>query len=253
MLDRGDGIQRPHEQLYLSELTTQAAALGVDDRFGFSASGTTCRACSRRPTFIASRTPLPNRSVSPSSKPFTRACPSSPPASAAQIEIVTDDCGRLLPPGDAAVLADTLSTLIDDPASRRALGAAGPARRRAVPHRRSSCRDWKRSCARPSRRRWSENPLWFITSSPANIHRTRRGRRLLPVARFGTGAGGSGSRVDRPGRTRHGGRVGRHGPPYRRPLVGRRPRPHRRGEIDEFSAHASCSCNMCRMPGVTRV
>jgi glycosyltransferase involved in cell wall biosynthesis len=43
-------------------------------------------------------------------------------------EVVTEACGVLTPPGDAAAVAEALCGLIKDPARRRALGAAGPTR-----------------------------------------------------------------------------------------------------------------------------
>jgi glycosyltransferase involved in cell wall biosynthesis len=47
-------------------------------------------------------------------------------------EIVTPDCGVLLPPGDVAALRATLQQLIDDRERRSRLGAAGPLRARAL-------------------------------------------------------------------------------------------------------------------------
>jgi glycosyltransferase involved in cell wall biosynthesis len=47
-------------------------------------------------------------------------------------EIVTSDCGVLIDPGDPAALAAALTFLIDDPATRARLGAAGPARARSL-------------------------------------------------------------------------------------------------------------------------
>jgi glycosyltransferase involved in cell wall biosynthesis len=43
-------------------------------------------------------------------------------------EIVTPDCGLLIPPGERAALVEALRLLITDPDLRRRLGAAGPAR-----------------------------------------------------------------------------------------------------------------------------
>jgi glycosyltransferase involved in cell wall biosynthesis len=47
-------------------------------------------------------------------------------------EIVSEDCGVVLRPGDAAGLADVLASLMRDPERRRKLGAAGPARARQL-------------------------------------------------------------------------------------------------------------------------
>lgn len=43
-------------------------------------------------------------------------------------EVVTPDTGRLVPPADPAALADAVTELLDDPARRAAMGAAGRAR-----------------------------------------------------------------------------------------------------------------------------
>jgi glycosyltransferase involved in cell wall biosynthesis len=47
-------------------------------------------------------------------------------------EIVTPACGVLVAPGDTAALTAALQALMDDPARRATLGAAGPARARAL-------------------------------------------------------------------------------------------------------------------------
>ena len=47
-------------------------------------------------------------------------------------EIVTPACGVLVPPGDAEALRATLAALMADPQRRARLGAAGPARARAL-------------------------------------------------------------------------------------------------------------------------
>ena len=44
------------------------------------------------------------------------------------LEIVTPDCGVLVPPGDVRALADTLAALMESAGRRVALGSAGPAR-----------------------------------------------------------------------------------------------------------------------------
>ncbi len=47
-------------------------------------------------------------------------------------EIVNEDCGVLVEPGDAAALAAALGRLIDDPSARARLGATGPERARML-------------------------------------------------------------------------------------------------------------------------
>ena len=53
-------------------------------------------------------------------------------ASGGALEVIQDDCGCLIPPGDTPALVNTLSRWIADPALRRRLGAAGPARARFI-------------------------------------------------------------------------------------------------------------------------
>ncbi len=48
------------------------------------------------------------------------------------VEIITESCGRLVPPGDPVALAETLALLIDDPALRTRLRGHGPARASAL-------------------------------------------------------------------------------------------------------------------------
>jgi len=48
------------------------------------------------------------------------------------VEIVTDDCGILCPPGDSAAVAEALCALMADPSLRQRLSQAGPARARAL-------------------------------------------------------------------------------------------------------------------------
>ena len=48
------------------------------------------------------------------------------------LEVVDETCGVLVPPGGSAALARALSDLLDDPGRAARLGAAGPARARAL-------------------------------------------------------------------------------------------------------------------------
>jgi glycosyltransferase involved in cell wall biosynthesis len=53
-------------------------------------------------------------------------------AAGGALEIVTPECGILVPPGDVPALRAALQDLVREPARRRALGAAGPARAAAL-------------------------------------------------------------------------------------------------------------------------
>jgi glycosyltransferase involved in cell wall biosynthesis len=122
------GIQRPAEQRYLDEIQSQARDLGID----------------RRLRFLGERRDMPRLLAAadihcqPNLQPetFGSACiealyaglPVVSTRMGGAAEIVTDECGVLTPPNDPGALAAALSTLIDDPATRARLGAAGPAR-----------------------------------------------------------------------------------------------------------------------------
>jgi glycosyltransferase involved in cell wall biosynthesis len=61
-----------------------------------------------------------------------RRAPGGDHAAGAAPEILTAACGVLVEPGDPAALAAALAALIADGAARARLGAAGPARARAL-------------------------------------------------------------------------------------------------------------------------
>jgi glycosyltransferase involved in cell wall biosynthesis len=48
------------------------------------------------------------------------------------LEIVTNNCGKLVPPGDAAALASAINELIENPALRSELGKVGPAHAKSL-------------------------------------------------------------------------------------------------------------------------
>ncbi|MFO0951440.1 MAG: glycosyltransferase family 4 protein [Isosphaeraceae bacterium] len=122
------GVQRPQEQIYLDELKAQAAALGIDDRVRFLGS----RDDVPRLLAAADVHCQPNLGPEPFGIAYVEALYAGLPVVSTRMggaaEIVTEDCGVLVPPGDAASLADALGILMDDPSRRTRLGAAGPAR-----------------------------------------------------------------------------------------------------------------------------
>ena len=126
------GTQRPHEADYLRELKTFADGL----------------ACREQIRFVGERRDIarllaasdihcqPNTEPEPFGLAFVEALHASLPVVTSDLggvrEIVTPACGVLVPGGDAPALASALQELIDDPSRRAALGAAGPARARAL-------------------------------------------------------------------------------------------------------------------------
>jgi len=126
------GVQRPHEQEYLDELTASARAAGVADRVRFLGQ----RDDVPRLLAAADVHCQPNTSPEPFGIAFVEALYAGLPVVSTRMggaeEIVTDDCGRLVEPGDAGALAGTLETLIGDANLRARLGSAGPARAEAL-------------------------------------------------------------------------------------------------------------------------
>lgn len=122
------GVQRPHERAYLDDLRASARSLGIAERVRFLGQrGDVPRVLSAADVHCQ-----PNVSPEPFGIAFVEALYAGLPVVSTRMggaaEIVTDDCGRLTPPGDPGALAAVLSNLIDDPVTRARLGAAGPAR-----------------------------------------------------------------------------------------------------------------------------
>lgn len=132
------GIQRPHEARYLEEVKSVAAQAGVLDRIMFLGQRSDVPALLGAADIHCQ----PNSGPEPFGISFIEALYAGLPVVTTQIggarEIVTSECGVLVPPGDVTALAAALDTLVGDRERRRRLGSAGPARALSLsdPHRR---------------------------------------------------------------------------------------------------------------------
>ena len=122
------GVQRPHEQVYLAELMAAAKVAGIEGRVRFLGQ----REDVPKVLAAADIHCQPNTGPEPFGIAFVEALQAGLPVLTTRmggaVEIVTEACGILVPPGDAVALAEACSRLIDEPALRNRLGAAGPAR-----------------------------------------------------------------------------------------------------------------------------
>ena len=126
------GVQRPHEQAYLDEIQAAAAAGGIGDRVHFLGQ----RSDVPRLLAAADIHCQPNLGPEPFGITFVEGLYAGLPVVSTRMggaaEILDETCGVLVPPADPVALASALSTLIDEPATRARLGAAGPARASAL-------------------------------------------------------------------------------------------------------------------------
>jgi len=126
------GAQRPHEAELERELRALVGGLPCRDRINFLGE----RRDVSRLLQGADIHCQPNSSEEPFGVAFVEALYAAVPVVTSGIggapEIVTPECGILLPPRNHEVLATALQALIDDPARRRSLGAGGPARAAAL-------------------------------------------------------------------------------------------------------------------------
>jgi glycosyltransferase involved in cell wall biosynthesis len=126
------GAQRETEQTYLNELRQRAAAAGISGCVSFLGQR------SDVPRLLAAADIFcqPNIRGEPFGLVFCEALFARLPVVATAIggalEIVTEECGRLVPPSDAVALSASLRELIENVALRIQLGDNGPARASAL-------------------------------------------------------------------------------------------------------------------------
>jgi glycosyltransferase involved in cell wall biosynthesis len=122
------GVQKPEEHAFLEELKKLAKSIEIEDRVRFIGQR------SDIPDILAA-TDIhcqPNLAPEPFGLAFVEALAAGRPSVGinygGSAEIITPECGRLVPPDDLFVLSKTLSDLIHDPKLRDDLGRHGPAR-----------------------------------------------------------------------------------------------------------------------------
>lgn len=124
--------QRAHERAYAAELQVAAAAPGTGDRVRFLGERRDVPALMRAADIHCQ----PNTGPEPFGLAFVEALYAGIPVVTTDLggarEIVTGDCGILVPAGDDAAAASALNRLVQDRALRGRLGASGPARARAL-------------------------------------------------------------------------------------------------------------------------
>jgi glycosyltransferase involved in cell wall biosynthesis len=126
------GAQRPHEQEYLQRLRLRAGELGIAARVRFVGQR------SDIPDLLAAADIhcQPNALPEPFGIAFVEALAAGLPVVTFRLggapEIVNDEVGILVQPGDVRALAEALRALMSDGALRGKLGAAGPARARSL-------------------------------------------------------------------------------------------------------------------------
>jgi glycosyltransferase involved in cell wall biosynthesis len=122
------GGQRPHEVEYFNELKEAAERLKIADRIRFLGQ----RSDVERLLAAADIHCQPNTGPEPFGIAFIEALLARLPVVTTEIggakEIVSPDCGMLVPPDDEQALCRALRQLIEDRALRERLGSSGPAR-----------------------------------------------------------------------------------------------------------------------------
>jgi glycosyltransferase involved in cell wall biosynthesis len=126
------GAQRPAEQGYQAKLGRMATELRIAERVRFLGH----RSDVPRLLQAADIYCQPNQGPEPFGIVFIEALAAGLPVVSVDFggarEIVDQNCGSLVPPGDVDALAGVLRKLIVEPRERRRLGDAGPARARKL-------------------------------------------------------------------------------------------------------------------------
>ncbi len=124
------GVQKPNEIQFRDELIAQAKKLGIFERVRFTGQ----RSDIAQVLAASDIHTQPNLQPEPFGLCYIEALAAGLPSVAVNFggaaEILTPECGRLVPPDDPLCLSDTLSGLIRNPNLRNDLSRNGPARAR---------------------------------------------------------------------------------------------------------------------------
>lgn len=122
------GPQTDEERRYESGLRRRVTALGLEDKVRFLGATDDVMSVLRQADIYCQ----PNEQPESFGLSLVEALHAGLPVVTSDMggarEIVTDECGRLVPTGDVEGLTDALRWLIDNPDARNALGRNGPAR-----------------------------------------------------------------------------------------------------------------------------
>jgi glycosyltransferase involved in cell wall biosynthesis len=121
------GFDRPEEAQYVSRLEREARQLGLEERVRFLGELRPVTSFLPLVDILCQANELPDAFGIVFAEALLSGIPVVTPRMGGAPEIVSDSCGRLVPPGDIETLASALRELILDPALRQRLGAKGPA------------------------------------------------------------------------------------------------------------------------------
>jgi glycosyltransferase involved in cell wall biosynthesis len=124
--------QRPSENAYERDLRACVTAAGVDDRVRFIGERRDVGACMRAADILCQPNTTPESFGLTFVEALYAALPVVTTALGGALEVLTDACGVLVPPGDGPALLRALRGLVVDREARARLGAAGPARAREL-------------------------------------------------------------------------------------------------------------------------
>lgn len=121
------GFNRPEEAQYREKLEQLAIELGLKPRVRFLGELRPVTGFMRGVDILCQANELPDAFGIVFAEALLSGLPVVTPRMGGAPEIVSDTCGRLVPPGDIDALAAALRELILDPGLRRRLGSQGPA------------------------------------------------------------------------------------------------------------------------------
>jgi glycosyltransferase involved in cell wall biosynthesis len=126
------GPQRPQEVAYNNELRALAESLGISERVRFIGERSDVTKVLDAADIYCQPNLRPDAFGISFIEAFDAGLPVVTSNLGGALEVVTDSCGILVPPGDVTALADVLRKLINDEGLRRTLGATGRTRARKL-------------------------------------------------------------------------------------------------------------------------